>query len=104
MASLNDPVPGVLEALHAHSDLPAAHAPAPARRVVVVLIDRGPRSPCAAFEVEERPRPEPDPPPCTRTTLLLANVAVAGEASKTPPPLPAPPLPLLSTEIEAPRE
>jgi hypothetical protein len=39
MASLNDPVPGVLEALHAHADPPAAHAPAPVRRVVVVLID-----------------------------------------------------------------
>src|SRR5580658_3412817 len=39
MASLNDPIPGVLEALHAHADPPASQTPAPARRVVVVLID-----------------------------------------------------------------
>jgi hypothetical protein len=39
MGSLNDAVPGVLEALHAHADPPAIPAPAPARRVVVVLID-----------------------------------------------------------------
>jgi Type I phosphodiesterase / nucleotide pyrophosphatase len=39
MGSLNDPIPGVLEALRAHADPPAAHAPAPQRRVVVVLID-----------------------------------------------------------------
>lgn len=39
MASLNDPTPGLLEALHAHSNPPAAAGPKPARRVVVVLID-----------------------------------------------------------------
>jgi hypothetical protein len=39
MASLNDPIPGVLEALHASADPPAAHPEPPARRVVVVLID-----------------------------------------------------------------
>jgi hypothetical protein len=39
MASLNDPVPGVLDALHANADPPASHPPPPARRVVVVLID-----------------------------------------------------------------
>jgi len=39
MASLNDPIPGVLGALHAHAD-PAPESPrAPARRVVVALID-----------------------------------------------------------------
>ncbi len=39
MGSLNDPIPGVLGALHANADPPAAHAHAPQRRVVVVLID-----------------------------------------------------------------
>jgi hypothetical protein len=39
MASLNDPVPGVLDSLHAHADPPVAHPTPPARRVVVVLID-----------------------------------------------------------------
>jgi hypothetical protein len=39
MASLNDPIPGVLEALHAHADSPKTPAPVPTRRVVVVLID-----------------------------------------------------------------
>jgi hypothetical protein len=39
MASLNDPVPGVLEAMHAHADPAPARGPAPARRAVVVLID-----------------------------------------------------------------
>ena len=39
MASLNDPVPGVLEALHASIDPPAAPPAVPARRVVVVLVD-----------------------------------------------------------------
>src|ERR1019366_6444911 len=39
MASLNDPIPGVLEALHASAAPPAAHPEPPARRVVVVLID-----------------------------------------------------------------
>jgi hypothetical protein len=41
MGSLNDPVPGTLEALHAHEDPPprSPASPAPARRVVVVLID-----------------------------------------------------------------
>ncbi len=39
MGSLNEPIPRVLEALHAHADPLAAHAPAPQRRVVVVLID-----------------------------------------------------------------
>jgi hypothetical protein len=39
MASLNDPTPGVLEALHAHADAPAPVAQVPARRVVVVVID-----------------------------------------------------------------
>ncbi|MGO8999053.1 MAG: alkaline phosphatase family protein [Polyangiaceae bacterium] len=39
MASLNDPVPGVLEALHANEDPVAEKPRAPHRRVVVVLID-----------------------------------------------------------------
>ncbi len=39
MASLNDPIPGVLEALHAHADPAKTPAAAPVRRVVVVLID-----------------------------------------------------------------
>src|SRR5271165_5066239 len=39
MASLNDPAPGLLEALHASADPPPTHPRTPARRVVVVLID-----------------------------------------------------------------
>ena len=39
MASLNDPTPGLLDALHAHADPAPAHTAAPARRVVVVLLD-----------------------------------------------------------------
>jgi hypothetical protein len=39
MASLNDPIPGVLDALHASADPAPVHPRAPARRVVVVLID-----------------------------------------------------------------
>jgi hypothetical protein len=39
LTSLNDPIPTVLDALHAHADPAPAFAPAPARPVVIVLID-----------------------------------------------------------------
>jgi hypothetical protein len=39
MGSLNEPVPGVLDALHAHADPAPARPRAPVRRVVVVLVD-----------------------------------------------------------------
>ena len=39
LASLNDPLPAVLGVLHAHADAPPPRPAAPARRVVVVLID-----------------------------------------------------------------
>ena len=39
MASLNEPVPGVLDVLHANADPAPAHPHAPARRVVVALVD-----------------------------------------------------------------
>ncbi len=39
MGSLNEPIPGVLEALHAHADPAPASPRAPTRRVVIVLVD-----------------------------------------------------------------
>jgi hypothetical protein len=39
MASLNESVPGVLDVLHANADPAPAHPHAPARRVVVALVD-----------------------------------------------------------------
>jgi hypothetical protein len=39
MGSLNEPTPGVLDALHAHADPPVPVSPPVARRVVIVVID-----------------------------------------------------------------